>query len=85
MKHISFNREQTGKCYFEDTTIFLSDTEEEYNKAKKKYAAQAEDKRYATFTEFEDNIKLNIQGGEFTGFSVTERGITQKLTTIILK
>lgn len=84
MKHISFNREQTGKCYFEDTTIFLSDTEE-YNKAKKKYAAQAEDKRYATFTEFEDNIKLNIQGGEFTGFSVTERGITQKLTTIILK
>lgn len=85
MKHISFNREQTGKCYFEDTTIFLSDTEEEYNKAKKKYAAQAEDKRYATFTEFEDNIKLNIQGGEFTGFSVTERGMTQKLTTIILK
>ena len=85
MKHISFNREQTGKCYFDDTTIFLSDTEEEYNKAKKKYAAQAEDKRYATFTEFEDNIKLNIQGGEFTGFSVTERGMTQKLTTIILK
>lgn len=85
MKHISFNREQTGKCYFEDTTIFLSDTEEYYNKAKKKYAAQAEDKRYATFTEFEDNIKLNIQGGEFTGFSVTERGMTQKLTTIILK
>lgn len=85
MKHISFNREQTGKCYFEDTTIFLSDTEEEYNKAKKKYAAQAEDKRYATFTEFEDNIKPNIQGGEFTGFSVTERGMTQKLTTIILK
>lgn len=22
MKHISYNREQTGKCYFEDTTIF---------------------------------------------------------------
>lgn len=76
MKHISYNREQTGKCYFEDTTIFLCETDEEYNNAKKKYAA---------FTEFEDNIKLNIQGGEFTGFSVTERGITQRLTTIILK
>lgn len=76
MKHISYNREQTGKCYFEDTTIFLSDTEEEYNEAKKKYA---------TFAEFEDNIKLNIQGGEFTGFSITERSITQKLTMIILK
>lgn len=37
------------------------------------------------FTEFEDNIKLNIQGGEFTGFSVTERSMTQKLTMIILK
>lgn len=22
MKHISYNREQTGKCYFEDITIF---------------------------------------------------------------
>lgn len=22
MKHISYNREQTGKCYYEDTTIF---------------------------------------------------------------
>lgn len=76
MKHISYNREQTGKCYFEDTTIFLCETDEEYNNAKKKYA---------TFTEFEDNIKLNIQGGEFTGFSVTERGMTQRLTTIILK
>lgn len=85
MRHISFNREQTGKCYFEDTTIFLSDTEEEYNKAKEKYASQAEDKYYAAFTEFEDNIKLNIQGGEFTGFSVTERSMTQKLTTIILR
>lgn len=85
MKHISFNREQTSKCYFEDTTIFLSDTEEEYNKAKKKYAAQAKDKYYAAFTEFEDNIKLNIQGGEFTGFSVTESGMKQKLTMIILK
>lgn len=85
MRHISFNREQTGKCYFEDTTIFLSDTEEEYNKAKKKYAAQTEDKYYAAFTEFEDNINLNIQGGEFTGFSVTERSMTQKLTTIILR
>lgn len=76
MKHISYNREQTGKCYFEDTTIFLCETDEEYNNAKKKYAA---------FTEFEDNIKLNIQGGEFTGFSVTERGMTQRLRTIILK
>lgn len=76
MKHISYNREQTGKCYFEDTTIFLCETDEEYNNAKKKYAA---------FTEFEDNVKLNFQGGEFTGFSVTERGMTQKLTTIILK
>lgn len=85
MKHISYNREQTGKCYFEDTTIFLSDTEEEYNKAKKKYDAQAKDKYYAAFTEFEDNINLNIQGGEFTGFSVTERSMTQKLTTIVLK
>lgn len=46
MKHISYNREQTGKCYFEDTTIFLSDSEEEYNEAKKKYAAQAENKNY---------------------------------------
>lgn len=85
MKHISYNREQTGKCYFEDTTIFLSETEEEYNKAKKKYAAQAEDKYYAAFTEFEDNIRVNIQGVDFTGFSVTERGMTIKLTTIILK
>lgn len=85
MKHISYNREQTGKCYFEDTTIFLSDTEEEYNEAKKKYAAQAENKNYETFTEFEDNIRVNIQGVDFTGFSVTERSITQKLTTIILK
>lgn len=56
MKHISYNREQTGKCYFEDTTIFLSDTEEKYNEAKKKYAAQAENKNYEAFTEFEDNI-----------------------------
>lgn len=85
MKHISYNREQTGKCYFEDTTIFLSDTEEEYNEAKKKYTAKAENKNNEAFTEFEDNIKLNIQGGEFTGFSVTERSITQKLTMIILK
>lgn len=85
MKHIYYNREQTGKCYFEDTTIFLSDTEEEYNKAKEKYVARAEDKYYAAFTEFEDNINLNIQGGEFTGFAVTERGMTQKLTMIILK
>lgn len=85
MKHISYNREQTGKCYFEDTTIFLSDTEEEYNEAKKKYAAQAEDKNNAAFTEFEDNIRVNIQGGEFTGFSFTERSVTQKLTIIILK
>lgn len=85
MRHISFNREQTGKCYFEDTTIFLSDTEEEYNEAKKKYEAQAEDKYFSAFTEFEDNVKLNIQGGEFTGFAVTERSMTQKLTTIILK
>lgn len=85
MRHISFNREQTCKCYFEAKTIFLSDTEEEYNNAKKKYEAQAEDKYYAAFTEFEDNVKLNIQGGEFTGFSVTERGMTEKLTTIILR
>lgn len=49
------------------------------------YAAQAENKNYEAFTEFEDNIKLNIQGGEFTGFSVTERSMTQKLTMIILK
>lgn len=76
MKHIYYKREQTDKCYFEDTTIFLSDTEEEYNKAKEKYAS---------FSEFEDNIQLNLQGGEFTGFSITERGTTQKLTTIILK
>lgn len=85
MKHISYNREQTGKCYFEDTTIFLCKTDEEYNKAREKYAAQAEDKNNAAFTEFEDNIRVNIQGGEFTGFSVTERSMTQKLTTIILK
>lgn len=85
MRNIYYNREQTGECYFEYTTIHLSDTEEEYNKAKEKYAAQAEDKYYAAFTEFEDNININIQGGEFTGFAVTERSMTQKLTTIILK
>lgn len=76
MKHIYYNREQTGKCYFEDITIFLSETEEEYNKAKEKYAS---------FPEFEDNMTLKFQGGELEGFSFTERGMTQKLTTIILK
>lgn len=75
MKHISYNREQTGKCYFEDTTIFLSDTEEEYNKAKKKYEAQAKDKYYAAFTEFEDNINLNIQGGEFSLASLSQKEV----------
>lgn len=61
MKHISYNREQTGKCYFEDTTIFLSDTEEEYNEAKKKYAAQAENKNYEAFTEFEDILSSTFK------------------------
>ena len=85
MKHISYYREQTGKCYFEDTTIFLSDTEEEYNEAKKKYAAQAENKNYEAFTEFEDNIKLNIQGGEFPGFSIKARSMKQNITMNILR
>ncbi len=76
MKHIYYKREQTGECYFEDTTIFLSETEEEYNKAKEKYAS---------FPEFEDNMTLYFQGGELEGFSFTERGMTLKLTTIILK
>lgn len=35
MKHISYNREQTGKCYFEDTTIFLSDSEEDTMRQRK--------------------------------------------------
>lgn len=76
MKHIYYKRKQTGECYFEDTTIFLSETEEEYNKTKEKYAS---------FPEFEDNMTLKFQGGELEGFSFTERSITQKLTTIILK
>ena len=85
MRHIIYNHEQTDECYFEDITIFLSDTEEEYNKAKEKYATQAEDKYFAASTEFEDNVIVHIQGVDFTGFSITERGMTQRLTTIILK
>lgn len=76
MKHIYYNREQTGKCYFEDTTIFLSETEEEYNKEKEECAS---------FPGFEDNITLEFHGEEHEGFSITERCMTQKLTTIILK
>lgn len=85
MKHISYNREQTGKCYFEDTTFFSLIQKRNTMRRRRSILPQAENKNYEAFTEFEDNIKLNIQGGEFTGFSVTERSMTQKLTTIILK
>lgn len=85
MKNISYNREKVEECYLEEQAVYVCDTEAEYKEKLEAYRQKVDSKLYDVKPTLFEDIKTNIQGGDFTGFSFKEYGKTFSLETIILK
>ena len=85
MKNISYNREKVEECYFEEQAVYVCDTEAEYKETLEAYRQKVNNKLYDVKPPLFEDIEMNIQGGDFTGFSFKEYGKTFRLETIILK
>lgn len=85
MKNISYNREKVEECYFEEQAIYICETEAEYKEKLEAYRQKVSSKLYDVKPTLFEDIEMNIQGGDFTGFSFKEYGKTFRLETIILK
>lgn len=85
MKNISYNREKVENCYFEEQAVYVCDSEAEYKEKIEAYRQKVNSNLYDVEPTLFEDIEMNIQGGDFTGFSFTEYGKTFRLKTIILK
>ena len=85
MQNISYTRVKVENCYFEEQAVYVCDSETEYKEKLEAYRQKLNSKLYDVKPTLFEDIEMNIQGGEFTGFSFKEYGKTFRLETIILK
>ena len=68
MKNISYNREKVEECYFEEQAVYVCDSETEYKETLEAYRQKLDSKLYDVKPTLFEDIEMNIQGDEFTGF-----------------